>query len=289
MIRITINNQSFQLPASWKEISREQFLVIVRVYTNSKDVNSFLVSCLLALLQMRIDKRDPVRHPVNRTLNLFKFRSKTTGCFFLTPDQISELASKLDYLLEEHDDGNKSMVSYFDSNPFPSLKHKGVRYYGPADRLFNISFAEFIEAETHYMNFLKEPDFTTLDQLLATFYRKADPMQKQMDQNFNGDIRLPFNDHLVSYHARQFNSVAPYRKLSVFFFYQGCRNFLISNFPNVFASQGYSKKKSYGMASLVDALSMGDVTRNESIRKTMLYDVLIRFEHAAQQKLELKA
>ncbi len=49
-----------------------------------------------------------------------------------------------------------------------------------------------------------------------------------------------------------------------------------------------SKHNPLGFLTLVDALTEGDVTRTESVRKSLLYDVMVHLEQTAIKAIEMK-
>ena len=137
----------------------------------------------------------------------------------------------------------------------------------------------------------KEPE--DLDLLVATLYRMRDRSMDESSIDFKGDIREPFNDHLVAARAKKLKNLDTIIKTGILLFYQGCRKFIMKQFPGVFKKgSGESGSPVPGMLALVDALSGDDVTKTEEVRHSQLYDVLVRLQKGAEQfekqKEELK-
>jgi len=170
----------------------------------------------------------------------------------------------------------------------PFFRFRMKKYYGPDDRLFNVTLDEYLEADIHYLAFMKSKDEKDLDKLVATLYRKKNKKADPKAPDYSGDIRQPFNEYLIDVRARKIARMPHEIKLMVFFFFQGCRNFLSVNFPDVFTGASGATGRNYGPLSLVDALSGEDVTKNETIRKTLLYDVMVRLQRAAEAAEELR-
>ena len=163
------------------------------------------------------------------------------------------------------------------------------RYYGPADKLFNITLAEYIKAEVFYTNYLKNNDEEQLNKLIAVLYRKRKLFISKKSETYRGDLRRKFNDHLVSLHAKKLNKLPAEVKTAIAIYYEGCRAFLHKQFPGVFKSSGTGRQSGVdGMLALVDALTGGDVTKTENVRSSYLYDVMVHLQKAIEAAEEAK-
>jgi len=170
----------------------------------------------------------------------------------------------------------------------PEFRFGLRRYYGPQEKLFNLIFDEFLEAQIHYGNYRSTGNPESLNKLVATLYRPQRKDYHPKALSYNGDRRQPFNAALVPYYARKFKRLSMETKHAVMLFFEGCLQFLDINFPHAFGNSESSSPNRYGPLSLVDALSGEDVTKNEKIRQTMLYDVMVRLEQAAVSYNQLK-
>ena len=289
MNQIRINKDHlFSIPQSWDEMTDSQFVDVARVHYVSTDVITFRLKLLFTWLEINILLKYPSYQTIFSKKGLFPVRLKNRSVVTLTALQVSDLISTLDFLFESNKKNNIYLVSHRVNNPFPSLKHRHKEYYGPDDRLTNLIFNEFMSCENHYFEFLKTKDDIHLNKLLAVLFRKEMPDFLPHSLDYSGDRREPFNDHLVETNAKRLKAVSPVTKLAIFFFYQGCRNFIISTFTNVFNGSA-SKKSAFGMLPLVDALSNGDVTKNNAIKNSLLYDVMLRLEQATIQNKEFES
>ncbi len=288
MPEIKIEDKSYDLPSSWDNMSSKQFVDVIRAFVFSTDIVSFKVKALFALLHIRVPERPQLWKDGKK---LFAFRLKGRKIFLLSPEQLAEFLPLIDYLFFTDQDDVQSdyIVSQRTINPIQSFKRRLKRFYGPADRLFNSSFEEFIAAEMHYMNFLKDNNTMHIESLIASLYRPEDPGYDPKHFEFKGDRREPFNDHLIEARAKSFQHLNIAVKYAIFYWYQGCREFLTYQFPHVFNGTSSNKPNPFGMMVLVDALAQNDVTRNEQIRKGLLYDVLLRLEQSSIQREEMES
>lgn len=289
MRKLTINNKIYPVPGSWDEMTSKQFCDVIRASVYSVDIPTFKLVAIFALIGLKVKKQDPI---IKNKIKLFALKHEDKSIYLLSPDQLVDMLDIISFVFEKDKEGNE--LDYINSkrtlNPIKSLKLKHKRYYGPEDRLFNLSMEEFITAETHYMNFLNDQNNDHLDCLCASLYRPRNPKVNPKSFEFKGDLREPFNDHSILNNSKLFQRVDLAMRFAIFYWYQGCREFLTFQFPNVFNSTTSKKKDNFGMMSLVDALAKEDVTKNEQIRKTSLYDVLLRLERAAilRQEMEQK-
>jgi hypothetical protein len=108
--------------------------------------------------------------------------------------QISEL---IDSFFEEDSTGIKTIKQYYIHNPVPSFKPTWTRFYGPSDSFMNMTFGEYTDALRLFHDFHATGDMEILKLLTALFYRpkKSFLFIKKRLENYNGDIREPYNSH----------------------------------------------------------------------------------------------
>ena len=109
-------------------------------------------------------------------------------------------------------------------------------FHGPAARLTNLSFGEFIFADTYFVLYALGQDAGALDKLVATLYR---PRRTGAGSNpdradWCGDYREAFNEHLVERRAQQLCHLPDVEKLAIYTWYRGCRAQLEQDYPDVF-------------------------------------------------------
>jgi hypothetical protein len=117
---------------------------------------------------------------------------------------ISEL---IDDFFEEDENGLKTIKQYYIHNPVPSFKPLWKTYYGPSDSFMNMTFGEYTDALRLFHDFHATGDMDMLKLLTALFYRpkKSFLFIKKRLENYNGDIREPYNSHNLEARAKVFN------------------------------------------------------------------------------------
>ncbi|MBC8488857.1 MAG: hypothetical protein H8D45_22775 [Bacteroidetes bacterium] len=284
MHTIKINDYKATVPGSWNELNKKQLFIIIRFFLLGLPEADFKLKTILTFLNIKILAKKPVNDPADNNSFLYVLHKNGYKNFLVAPDQLVEISNTLDFLFETITDEGEEiriMNSHLSVNLLPKFTYKNKTFYGPADKLFNITFAEYIVAETNYLNFLKSKDELDLNKLVVTLYRFKDPEYIPDNVKTKGDPREQFNDHLIGRRAVNISKLNTEIKYAVFMFYKGCRNFIVKQFP---AAHKPPKKKSsnnLGFLSLVDALTGGDVTKTDSVRKSYLYDVMVRLEQAA--------
>ena len=289
MVRCKINEHSLTYPSSWDELSLSQLIYIIRLYFSGIPETELRIKALIQIVRLKFTRRRPVYE--GGTYNhLLRLNKKTS--VWLSDVQLTAMSDKLQFLTQrfknEFDLDSYTLDSHLTINLFDRFRHRLVMYYGPSDKLFNISFGEFITAETNFNRYVKDKQGEDLDKLIATLYR---PKAKNIDPLlYEGDMREAFNDHLVDGRAAKLKKLDHVIKVGILLYYQGCRKFIMKRFPAVFKK---SKKNTTsavpGFLALVDALAMDDVTKTQKVYKEKLYTVMVRLQKAAEKYDEMQA
>lgn len=225
---------------------------------------------------------------------IFRRNSET---FLISASDLSFAANIFNFLFKTEKDKKgeetKYLYSRLNVNLLKSFKHKGVEYIGPADALTNCLFAEYIHTETSYVDYCRTREPMHLQKIMAVLYRPADPKNKPDSIDYTGDCREKFNDFLISERAAIFTDVHPRIKNMIYLFYSGCHNYIHASYPDVFSGGGSSSPKKQaetftGFMKLVNALANNDVTKNEQIRQSYLWEVLVTLNELAQQRIEME-
>ena len=122
-------------------------------------------------------------------------------------------------------------------------------FYGPADNFRNLQISEFIFTEVCYQQFKEEGKEHELNTLIAILYRPA-KLSYNKRRNEDGDLREPFNDNITDLYARKVARWPMPVKEAILFWYEGCRNNLVRNNPEVFGGTGGEPAK-YGLWSVM--------------------------------------
>lgn len=147
------------------------------------------------------------------------------------------------------------------------------RYFGPADKLTNLSAHEFFNyTEVLYQKWQGSRSEQHLNQLCAILYR-----QKRKTEVFD-DIRVPLTDAGVALRSRRFEKVNISLKRAILLNYEGCRYFIIKNHPDIFKPGG-NLQRNRTPKDLVLALSNGPFGDYTTTQNANLYKFL---EHVSE-------
>jgi hypothetical protein len=128
-------------------------------------------------------------------------------------------------------------------NRFPEKLKSGFNtFYGPADRLTNLTVKEYSFADLFYYQYTVEKDKTALDRLVTTLYRPLG------DVNHPQDVRMPFFKEKLSHHAPHIELMREDKKLSILLAFGGSREWIENQYPHVFPK---SKKPKTGTSKYV--------------------------------------
>lgn len=160
------------VPSTWTELTPQQYATIIQVLTYEK-ADPFVVST--SLLATLFDARN--FHILNH----------------LPPEDLYALVPLTNFILEE-----KPPLR----NVFPTLKLGGKKLHAPADDLSNIGFGEWCFVYEFYRYYRISRNVSWARKLIATLYRHADRRKDPKRHDYDGDIRLPFNENLIDGRAK---------------------------------------------------------------------------------------
>lgn len=153
------------------------------------------------------------------------------------------------------------------------------KYYGPADKLSNITAYEFFAyCEMFYWQYKTKPDEATLNTLIAVLYRE------KRSAGISNDVRVPLTDHGVASRADIMARLPLIVKLIIFFNYEGCRNFITAMHAKAFSGKGGQSKKRGDVTRAVAGGPLGDLTET---RNANIYDFLGHLEDLIEREEKL--
>ncbi len=117
----------------------------------------------------------------------------------------------------------------------PKLSINNTYYHPPASRLQNLKIKEFSFVDSLYYNWRKSTDDRYLDLLCATLYRRGSFKHLMGSTPLNeNDIRKPFDKLLIEQELQHFKKLDHKTKLAIAYTYEGCRNYIVKQYPHVF-------------------------------------------------------
>lgn len=252
-------------PRNWEELTKEQLLYACRLFLYGYPEDEFLYRMFLQFAKLK-----SLRPRIDKGKLYFKHKKKV---FTLEPYQVHEFAYTLSFLKDE---------PTLSKNLFPYFRILFRKYYGPLNKCYNLTFNEYIHASKCVYAFSKTADFKYINQLCAILYR---PSGKGSSP---GDKRRAFNDFVYPKVANRFHLLSKRKRLAVLFFFQGSQYHMRKAFTNLFSGSSVSSEPSNPVAHLQDAvqvLNMGDITKNNQIYNTLVWQV---FKQLDFQLAELK-
>ena len=277
-----------EIPAEWDELSTSQFIHISKNLKRARfqgrsvfgaaNLGSTSLPAFDEILQsLRIEFLSILLGV--RSYYLMRLTKMGRSFLGLFPDEIQELCQQTNFLFQEN---NRTI------NPIPKVKRWCHIYYGPSDRLANITAGEFHFADLFFQEWMDTDNESTLDKLVAVLYRpKGKGFLHDPDSDFfSGDIRIPFNQNSIEARAKRLSKISRVKKLAIAHFYEGCRNVIIEAYPEIFKKTGKGSRSSEGWIPVFRSLSK-DI-HYERISEMRLGRVLYEMVESQKEALELK-
>lgn len=234
----------FTGPGDWNSMSRKQLLLwcgLIRKYVEVDTVLTIAGYCFYKLPP-----------PVYR---LFKAGERLA------------IADKMKWLLENQ----------MTNNLIGKIRIGWKVYYGPANRLSNLSIAEYRRAYLFHQLYIKTGKRDYLLALAATLFREKGG--RSVD-----DVRCELTENGVSRRAKFFRwALHPTLLKAVQLFFEGCKQDIEKRFPLVFQKSEQPAEKKESLNDLEDvilAYSGGKLGNFEETNRTNLY---VFFTHLTQK------
>lgn len=261
---------SLKLPSAWNELSLKELRYMAALLASPMPRDQ---QRLLALLELSRLNPLPIQQ-IPKASKLCWFYQKTNR-YALEPELLASLMKKMDFLFVPHGLNLQRM---------PAIRLKGKRYQGPASRLFNLQYQEFIHAEAWLDRYLKSEENSALDQLCAVLYRprKGWLLRLLHPKAAAADQRIAFDEFGYEKRAQQLAALPAWKKTLICLFYLGGREALFAAHPAL-QKQTAPEEEDASMLErhkrLMHLLSQGDVTRNEDIMTANVYAVFTTLEN----------
>jgi len=132
-------------------------------------------------------------------------------------------------------DGQLIDISYnCEINPLPLIKlrpqiwKKQVQLIGPQNLIENISFGEFRTAIEEMNQYFESKVEAQLNRFIACLYRpyRANIERVRQSENFDGQLREPFNLNRIEINARLIAKIPAWKKMAVLLWFAYCVKYL---------------------------------------------------------------
>ncbi|KAA3439570.1 hypothetical protein [Rufibacter hautae] len=271
---IKIGKLQRQLPGKWNELTGKQLLGIIAVSTRIPSIPGLKPHQIQELLRLE---------------TLFILLNVPRALLMLfTPLQLLQFYWLMPFL-------EKGGFSGLTAQLFPKLRVPGFlgwfrpRLFGPRERIRNMSFLEFIYADTFFTAYTQKQNPAMLDKLVSCLYRKKRWFHFLLKRlaSYGGDCRQEFNPYFVDGRARLVARFSLEQKLAILCWYRDCREELEREFPLVFSGSNQKTAGRKGWDGVLLGMS-GHVMNIESTGKANIRSILgmmqQRFEEVEEAK-----
>ena len=150
-------------------------------------------------------------------------------------------------------------------NLIPTLEIDKITLYGPEAGLVNLTFAQFIiYSENVFNEYCKSQNTSVLDYLIACIY------------TFKQSIFV--ESHVLEI-QKLIEKVPIGQKNAILLTYIGCRNYLVESYKELFKNTKKLENNNtnpLAFIELLDSLNSGDISKNEIIKTSNIYEVFYR-------------
>lgn len=195
-----IRNKVYSGPSKWEEMNKQH--LITWASTMCSDLKVLVAKKVLAA-------------------QLYKISSHTLAKVLGKKDQF-RLSLSIGFLF-----GENRLHQWV----MPSFWFRFKKYYGPKSKLSNLTAEEFTLCEFCYEQFELKGSVKYLDHLAAILYRPRRWF------NIDNDIRTDLRTISYEKRAVRFAKLPNRMRYAIYLNYEGCRNFIIKNNPEIFKKE----------------------------------------------------
>jgi hypothetical protein len=218
--------------------------------------------------------------------------------------RISELCESFFEDIERDGQKTKTFKLSFTQQFIPKICGK---FYGPADALQDITFAEYRIAHSFYAAYLDSKTDSDLNHLIAVLYRPAKRFLwlKKLLPSYDGQVRIPFtsksNPLFLESRAKAIAKLPMSIRYGIFLFFSGCEEFLAKGVVNVDGKQIdfsiiYEKSENsedspdIGLIGILYSLAETKVFGSiEETDGQNLFDIMIRLYQVVKQSRAMES
>jgi DNA-directed RNA polymerase subunit L len=283
---LTLNNDNFNIPDNWDELSQEQFLKIANLSNLKLSPNKFKAYVLISLLNMNVASK---LYSNNHTPCYKLTNNKTKKIYLVSVEDIAyTVVNSLNWIFKEIKSEKSSSYEIncrITKTVIPHITIHSEKWYGPDSAMSNSTYEEYIRCLVSASEFSQGKQ-DGLNKLIAALYRPG-----SISFNDNGDMRSPYNDHLINVRASLASKVDDITKTAILLQFNGHISTLEKTFP--FAFTGHSSSSSsqntpqnifFRQLDLIDNLAQHKISEKENVRKSQLYDVLHTLDNIVRNK-----
>jgi hypothetical protein len=250
MVDLLYNDKKYTLPEHYNELSGDQLIKVVELL-KSAEPDALLLS--LKVLQVLMNK-------------------STAAFYFLSLDLRERALEYVQWVFQKNT---------LTEQLLPVING----FYGPKSNFDNLTLSEYHCSELFYAEYLQSSDDQVLEKLVAVLYRMP-KKNYDLQRDPDGDIRNEFNEHEIDFWAQQISQWRADIKQAVLFWYDGCRQQLISLYGAVFAPAvaDSSADDSRGMFGVIRGIADGGkYGKFEEVKKLNIHTALLEMEELIKE------
>ena len=253
---------NIKLPNSWFDLTEDQAAFVSRLLFMQLSETDIITRCFLKFAGVKILSRDPewlITKDEPDGIQVYWFRTKELGKFWLDVDMASTLIHHLDFIIED--------ISLF-KNPAMIGKYTGCNY-----RLYGLCLAEWIMLDQFYIAFAKTQRVEFLDKMLAVTYRKDGEKYSEEED--------------ISKLAMRFRRIKARDKYIVFLWYTSVKMWLKIKYYYLFSTgseTGEQQPADEYVLGLLSSLNDGVVANNPQIKLTPAHEVFYELNRRIERQ-----
>lgn len=253
----SFDGRAKQVAATWDELSRQQLRrlmpILYGTYTDARQQRLEALALVLGLSQAMLLR--------------------------CTPVQLIELSWLTDFLFDEHLAFTKQLL------PWVRDKWWQRKLYGPTDGLANLSFLEFVYADSYFIAYAQTGAAQWLHHLVATLYRPQRRPYRPHAADYSGDRRQDFNPALIDARLAEAARLSQAEQLAILTWYRGCRRALEQRYEAVFTpeNENTARENTDGWAYVLREMSGQAFGSYEETSRQKAAQILAKMEDDTRQ------
>jgi len=188
---------------------------------------------------------------------------------FMSPEDVFFLGEKLDWIYDTH--------LVHDEQHYPKFDSVFGELHGPATRLENASFIEYVYADEASSNYAKTQEEKYLNELVAILYRPLVPEDMINIITYDGESRAQFHAGTVKTRKALMETLPLERKQVIWKFFLGCKRHILDTFPEIFPGdeeEGSPKRKENPYATIqLEVAKNGALGDLDKVQQQNVYNV----------------
>jgi hypothetical protein len=204
-----------EMPTEWHELTTDQYIGVCRILCmaiTEEEARLRILKLLMGLSDYEF-LRPSRRQRINQRLMLQYFE---------------KLFPEIDFVFSEE--------KLFSKNFIPKFSHRGITYYGPSDKLANLTGDELEKTDFFYSAFNATKKHELLIGIIATIYREEAPEKNARDN------RKDFDDADIEPRMAALEGLPEYIVLGIRMFYERSLMMWQKDYSKVF-KEGKEKNK----------------------------------------------